>query len=285
MNTIRDIAHTFKAAPLFVLALVLTLVAAGFNGVMVFLMLLEVDLPGAFGQMTHFQEPAHRIHDLTFALLFLPTIVGIFLQFRRPSRNVAGEVMALIPSVGLVVTLLFTWLFAGNTRVLQPPWVIVGVAALITLSLHPAGRDFFRSFSVARVNRVMLTMGIAAAVTLLVFAFTNIGLQGNGTDEHAAAGHYGFMAAFSVTVAGVGLMASLRPDGWRPTAWVAGLLPALLGVASLIYPVSSSLETPWAIAAIAWGIGFVVVAERSRSREDAALVASNVGSQRSPTDS
>jgi hypothetical protein len=80
-------------------------------------------------------------------------------------------------------------------------------------------------------------------------------------------------------------MASLRPDGWRPTAWVAGLLPALLGVASLIYPVSSSLETPWAIAAIAWGIGFVVVAERSRSREDVALVASNVGSQRSPTDS
>lgn len=75
------------------------------------------------------------------------------------------------------------------------------------------------------------------------------------------------MAAFSLTIIGVGLLASLRPDGWRLTAWVGGLLPALLGLVSLIYPATSSLSLPWALAAIAWGAGFVVTAERSRHAE------------------
>jgi len=80
-------------------------------------------------------------------------------------------------------------------------------------------------------------------------------------------GHYGFMAAFSITIIGVGSLASLRPDGWRLTAWVAGLLPALLGLVSLFYPVASSLSLPWALAVIAWGTGFVATAERSRHAE------------------
>jgi hypothetical protein len=251
---------------LFGLALLLTLVAAGFNGLMVFLMMLEVDLPGAFGQMTHFQEPHHRIHDLTFGFLFIPAIVGILAQVRRPLENAAGQVMALIPTVSLLMVLLISAL-AGNTRMLQPPWVTVGAAALIALGLHPAGRHFFSSFRVSRANRMMAALVAVAAVPLLLFAATNLRLQVSIADDHAAAGHYGFMAAFSITIIGVGLLASLRPDGWRLTAWVAGLLPALLGLVSLIYPVTSSLSLPWAPAAIAWGTGFVVTAERRRHAE------------------
>ncbi|MGH8925123.1 MAG: hypothetical protein ACRDWA_10870 [Acidimicrobiia bacterium] len=280
MTAMRDVARTLRGSPLFALALLLTLVAAGFNGLMVFLMLLELDLPGAFGLMTHFQEPRHRVHDLTFGFLFVPAVVGILAQFRRPSRNVAGQLMALIPSIGLLLTLLLTLVLSNNTRVAQPPWITVGAAALISVSLHPAGRDFFRSFSVSRANRVMLVLVIVAAVPLLVYASTNIGLQGSAVDDHAAAGHYGFMAAFSFTVVGVGLLASLRPDGWRLTALVAGLLPVLFGVTSLVYPVSSSLSPPWAIAAIAWGVGFVAVAERTRNGAGADLLGSR---RRSPT--
>lgn len=270
MHAIRDNGRSLRASPLFTLALLLTLVAAGFNGLMVFLMMLEVDLPGAFGLMTHFQEPHHRIHDLTFGFLFVPAIVGILAQFRRPSENVAGQVMAMIPTVSLLLVLLITAI-AGNTRVLQPPWVIVGAAALIAVGLHPAGRDFFGSFRVSRGNRMMVALVVVAAVPLVWFAATNIGLQGSVVDDHAAAGHYGFMAAFSFTVIGVGLLASLRPDGWRLTTWVAGLLPALLGLVSLIYPVISSLSPPWALAAIAWGAGFVVVGEHIRATEGSAL--------------
>jgi putative effector of murein hydrolase LrgA (UPF0299 family) len=265
MDALRDIVHTLRAAPLFALALLLTLLAAGFNALMVSLMMLQLDLPGAFGQMTHFQEPQHRVHDLTFGFLFVPAVVGILAQLRRPSKSVANQLMALIPSVGLLLTLLLTLVLANNTRVLQPPWVTVGAAALIAMSLHPAGRGFFRSFSFSRVNPVMLALVIIAAVPLLVYASTNIGLQGTVADDHAAAGHYGFMAAFGFTVIGVGLLASLRPDGWRLTAWVTGLLAALFGSTSVIYPDSgSSLGTVWAIAAIAWGVAFIAAAELSK---------------------
>src|ERR671918_1765964 len=106
MQAIGDTGRSIRASPLFVLALLLTLVAAGFNGLMVFLMMLEVDLPGAFGQMTHFQEAHHRIHDLTFGFIFIPAIVGTLAQFRRPLRNVAGQVMALIPTFSLTLVLL-----------------------------------------------------------------------------------------------------------------------------------------------------------------------------------
>jgi hypothetical protein len=272
ISVIREIVRTLRASPLFALALLVTIAAAAFNGAMVSLMVLEIDLPGPFSQMTHFQEPGHRVHDLTFGFIFLPAVVGILAQFRRPSKNVANQVMALIPSVGLLLTLLL----ANNTRVLQPPWVIVGAAALIAMSLHPAGRGFFRSFSFSRVNWVMLALVIIAAFPLLVSASTNIGLQATITDDHAAAGHYGFMAAFGFSVIGIGLLASLRPDGWRLTAWVGGLLAALLGLTSLVYPdITSSLPTMWAIAALAWGVGFITAAEFSKEPREPGLPGPN----------
>jgi len=261
---VSELMHWLRASPGFALAVLITLGLAGLNGLMVGLMALRLDflLPGPFAQMTHFTEAHHRTHDLTFGFIFVPAVVGMLAQLRRPSKNVAGQLMALIPSVGLVLTLVLTFVLTDNTNVLQPPWVTVGVAALIANVLHPTWRDFFRSFSVARINWVMLALVIIAAVPLLVFASTNIGLQGTVPDDHAGMGHYGFMAAFGFTVIGVGLLASLRPDGWRLTAWVAGLLPALLGLASVVYPdATSSLGLVWALAAIAWGVGFVAAAE------------------------
>lgn len=247
----------------FAAAVAATLLAAGFSGVMVLLMMLEVDLPGAFGQMTHFQEPHHRVHDLTFGLLFGPSVAGVLVQLRDPSRNVAGMVMALVPPAALLLVVALSVVLTGNASALQPPWVLVGAAALIALSLHPAGSQFFSSFRIARVDRWMLGLLLVAAVPLLVLTVANVRLQGVG-DDHAAAGHYGFIAAFGLTVVGVGALASLRPDGWRLTAWVGGLLPGLLGVASLAYPdATSSLDAFWAVAAITWGMAFVAVTERA----------------------
>jgi hypothetical protein len=181
--------------------------------------------------------------------------------------------MALIPWVGLLLAAVLSDAFVRV--VLGNPSRVVALAALTAAFLHPTGRDFPRSFAVARVNWLMLALVIIAAVPLLVFASTNIGLQRTVADEHAAMGHYGFMAAFAFTIIGVGLLASLRPDGWRLTAWVAGLLPALLGVASLLYPdVSSSLDRAWALAAIAWGAGFVAAAELTRNAEGPTLLGS-----------
>jgi putative effector of murein hydrolase LrgA (UPF0299 family) len=270
MRALRDTLQTVRTSPGFTLALVVTLLAAAFNGLMVLLMALRLEalLPGVFAEMGHFTEPHHRTHDLTFSYLFVPAMVGIVAQFRRPSRNIAAMVMAIVPSVALLLTVLLTFVLYSNGRTLQPPWLMVMAGAIIAFVLHPAGGVLFRSFTRARISWKLLALTGVAALPLLVFAIRNLSLQGTVLDSHAAPGHYGFMAAFALTVIGGTLLASLRPDGWRLTAWVAGLLPALLGVTSLAYPdATSSLGVPWALAAIAWGALFVTAAEFTKAAE------------------
>jgi hypothetical protein len=258
-----ELMHSLRASPVFALVVLVTLALVGFIGVV----LVQPSLiAGLLGQETaghisgHFRDPHHRVHDLTFGFIFGTAVVGMLAQIRKPSKNVAGQLMALIPwaALGLDFALTNSFTFAAAP--------ILAAFTLLAAILHPSGRDFFRSFSVSRVNWVLLALIIIAAVPLLAFGSTNIGLQRTVTDDHAALGHYGFMAAFSFTVIGVGLLASLRPDGWRLTAWVGGLLPALLGLASLVYPdVASSIGLVWSLAAMAWGVGFVAAAELTRT--------------------
>jgi hypothetical protein len=234
-----------------------TLALGGFFGLVVWQPELLAALLGreeAGHVSEHFREHHHRVHDLTFSFLLGTALVGMVAQLRAPLKNIASQLLALTPFVGLVLASVLT-----NTAVLSVPWVVLGSFTLLAATLHPAGRELFGSFSVRRANRLMLALVVAAAPALLAFAFTNIGLQRTANDDHAALGHYGFMAAFSFTVVGVGLVASLGSAGSRLTAWVAGLLPALLGIASIAFTdVPSSLGLVWALAAIAWSIAFVV---------------------------
>jgi hypothetical protein len=265
-HSLREMKDSLRAHPGFAVAVLVTLVVAGLIGLMVFMMQLQ---PGFMG-MAHGTEPHHRIHDLTYAFLFSTAVVGMVSQLRRPSKNVAGMLMALIPFVGL---LLAAVLSTSAGVILSTERLLVAVGTVIAALLHPTGHAFFRSFRVARINRVMLALVVIAAVPLLASAATNIGLQGASTDEHAGMGHYGFMFAFGFTIIGVGVLASLRPEGWRLTAWVAGILPALLGLASVVYPdAPSSLGPFWAIAAVAWGLVFVAASELTKGAEGPTLL-------------
>ena len=258
------VTEVIRQRLLFTIAVLITLGLFGFLGAVVISGLLGLNSQAQ--AMGHFTSRSHRIHDFTFAFLLGSAAVGMLAQLRTPSKNVAGQLMALIPWVGLLLVIPLTdyWVAPGAGFVIVAT-ALFGVLTLNAMIFHPTGRGLFRSFSVSRMNRVMLVLVIIAAVPLLVFASTNIGLQRTVANDHFAAGHYGFMAAFSFTVIGVGLLASLRPDGWRLTAWVAGLLPALFGVTSLVYPdIDSSLRSVWALAAIVWGVVFVVAGEFSK---------------------
>jgi hypothetical protein len=224
----------------------------------------------------HFRLLEHRVHDLTFGFLHATTVVGLLAQLRHPSRNIAGQWMALTPLLALLVMSAVTdsWVFA--------PLPILAALTLLATLLHPVGSGLLRSLRVSPVSRTMLVLLVVAAVPLLAFAFANIGFQRTVVNAHSALGHYAFMAAFGFTVVGVGGLATLRPHGWRLAAWLAALLPALLGLASLIYPdVDSSLGTGWALAAILWGVAFVTTAELTHAKEarTASGVAGGVTSQ------
>jgi plastocyanin len=268
VQPLREMMQSFRASPVFVLAVLLALALTAIVGGMTFIMMLQ---PG-FLDMAHFSDPTHRTHELTYGFLFATAGVGLLAQLRRPSKNAAGMVMALIPWAAL---LLAAVLSANAFVILSTERIAVAVVAVIAALVYPGWHGFFRSFSVARINRVMLALVAIAAVPLLVYAFTNIRLQATVTDSHAVQAHYGFMAAFSFTIIGIGLLASLRPDGWWLPAWVAGLLPVLLGLTSLVYPdATSSLGLLWALAAIAWGVGFVAAAELTQDAERPTLLGS-----------
>lgn len=250
-EVLGETRRSLRASPIFAFYVLASLAVAGVIG------LITIDVIDL--GFSHFGDPAHRTHDITYGFLFTTAVVGLVAQLRRPEQNVAGMLMAPIPMAALALAGVLSNDMDAVVRFHPLRWVVwvTVVAALV----HPAGRAFFRSFSAPRVNRVMLALVGVAAVLLLALASTNIRLQETVLDEHAGTGHYGFMAAFGFTVIAVGVLASLRPLGWRLTAWVAGLLPALLGVTSVLYPDAvSSLDPFWAVAAIAWGFGFVAAA-------------------------
>jgi hypothetical protein len=262
-DTIREVKHSLRTSPGFSVAVLITLGLAGLIGLMTLLMILL----GGFLGMAHFTEPHHRIHDLTYGFLFTTAVVGLVAQLRRPSRNLAGMLMALVPWVALLLAALLS---ADPGVIRSAERMLVATGTVVAVLLHPRRRDLFRSLRVSSMSWAIFGLVAAAAVPLLAYASTNLGLQGSVTSEHAAMGHYGFMAAFAFTVVGVGLLASLRPQGWRVAAWVAGFLPALLGVASLVYrDLDSSLDPEWALAAIGWGVAFVTAAMLSPDAEGA----------------
>jgi len=264
-NLPREVLHSLRSSPIFAFSVLVILVVAGIIAVITF----KPEWLGLEG-FGHFGESEHRVHDFTYGVIFTTAIVGILAQLRRPSKNIAGMVMALIPWSGFALAAVLS----GEEFVIRSTErITVAYVAVIVVLLHPTGRGFFRSFRVSRINWLMLALVGIAAVPLLSFASTHIRLKGTVLDLHAGLGHYGFMAAFSFTVIGVGLLASLRPDGWRLTAWVAGLLPVLLGLTSLVYrDESSSLGLGWALATIGWGVVFIAAAERTKHAYGLALL-------------
>lgn len=123
-------------------------------------------------------------------------------------------------------------------------------------------------------STVLLALVLVAAVPLLAFSATQVGLQTGTIDiahdhggagehekvhqEHIDAGHFTLMAAFGFVVIGIGLLASLRPGGWWLPASITGLMVAFFGLASVVFPdAASSADTAWGVAAITWGVVFV----------------------------
>jgi hypothetical protein len=250
-HALREVLQSLRTWPVFAFYVLVTLAVAGIIALITFDV---IDLG-----MTHFGEASHRTHDVTYGLLFTTLVVGTFAQLRQPGRNVAGMVMALIP----VAALLLAAVLSSDVDAVFDfnPLRYAAAVTVVAALLHPTGRTFFRSFTISRVNWVLLALVGIAAVPLIAFASTSIRRQRTVADMHVFMGHYGFMAALSFTVIAVGIVASMRPVGWRLTAWVAGLLPTVLGATSILYPdAASSLDLTWALAAIAWGVGFIAVA-------------------------
>ena len=75
------------------------------------------------------------------------------------------------------------------------------------------------------------------------------------------------MAAMAIAIVLAGLLASLKPHGWRIPAWCAGMAVVVYGLASVVFPDHPGAEERgWGSLAIAGGVLFIAAAEWEAKR-------------------
>ncbi|MFC7228042.1 hypothetical protein N0B31_11575 [Salinirubellus salinus] len=211
----------------------------------------------------------HRLHVMAIALTILTTLLGVFVQAYRPTRQVAsmlGAFLSIVVAAGITVGV------GESLGSIVPFLLLVGLATV----LHPAGRELLdrgQSYSPA-----MLALVVVAAIPMLAFAVDQVSLQLGSGDPHAAAGHYTVMAQFGLVPLAYGFLAAIGMRGWRVAAWIAAIPVSYYGVLSIAFPAqASSTGVVWGTAAVLWAVGFVVVTEYSRVGTSPALRQSVAG--------
>lgn len=211
----------------------------------------------------------HFLHDLAFIGLILVGVIGMAAQLYKPEQRVAGLQQTLIVFGAFLATMTGIRL-AGDAGILAeaPFFVILFGPAVVAAVLHPAGRKLFQTRMAGRFSPVLAGIAMVAAIPLAMYAFSQFGLHWSG-DEHAVINHYAGMVVYTGVIIALGILASLKPAGWRIPLYSTAGLAIMLGVASVLYPeMPSSVGTMWGTAAILWAVAFVVAGEVSARRAD-----------------
>lgn len=244
---------------------------------------------------------SHRVHDVSFGALFAISLVGLLAQLKSawhkvaPMQQVAIPIYLLIlfemivsgPSADMVpIYLLFglpplviALLHPARREVFQPTvrpsrvllaMVIVAAIPLlvfavgqyraglvgVAISEGPEFAELGRLEEDPEATEEQFEAAFREAVEAAQLTPEEVELV-----EHFF--HWPGMAAVAGAIILVGLLAALRIRGWRVSAWTAGLALAYYGLVSVLTPDdASSGGYLWGGLAIAWGIVFIVLAER-----------------------
>jgi hypothetical protein len=198
-----------------------------------------------------------------FALGFVVIGSGIAVQLRAPAGNVAGIQQAVIGSLALSV--------AGGVGDRVEPLaggLVILLAAVVLAAIHPARGEFFRRDP--GVNPPLVALTILAAPPAVSYAASMLDLARQSgpscfMGQCAAGDRFAEMAALAGSIVLIAWLTLWRTRGWRVPARSIGAAAVLFGVASIALPnVPGAAGAPWGTLTVAWGIGFVVAAERGR---------------------
>lgn len=202
----------------------------------------------------------HLLHDVAFFGLIWAGLIGMISQLYKPARRAAGLQQTLVVLTAFVVSIVFMGLTVDAGLYADLPFfaIIFGPAVVAAL-LHPMGRKLLRTRTTVKFSPVLAGLVVVAAIPLIAYMAEQFALQGTG-DMHAVVNHYAGMVVYSGVLVALGLLASLKPTGWRIPLLTAAGMALLLGVASVVLPeMASSVGAMWGGAAIAWAVLFAVV--------------------------
>ena len=198
----------------------------------------------------------HHLHELAFVTMLWMVFIGLVVQIYNPEKRIAAIQQALLVNVVITGANVLTGFFF-------PPALILGGLLVAAFVLHPAGGDVHRVRTAGPVSPLLVGMIVLAGIPLAVYAVNQYALQASG-DVHAQLGHYADMVTYTGLILLLGLLAGVKPIGWRVPLWSAGGLAAILGLSSVLYPtLPSSAGLLWGGLATLWGVGFVIAGEVS----------------------
>ncbi len=196
--------------------------------------------------------------DLSFfALGGVLIATGLAVQLRAPERHIAGLQQAALGLLALGVA----GLIGRRIEPLSGAVLFLAATALLA-ALHPARRRFFR---VDRHPSLLLAaLALLAALRALPYAAAMLAQarqagQSCFLGRCAGGDRFAEMAALALALVAAALLAAVKPDGWRVTAWCVGVAATTVGAASLVWPdLPGSLGQADGLAAVAWGVLFAV---------------------------
>jgi len=241
-----------------VVALFLVLGLAGFNLLVLFPVIswlpettfVTIGIPE--------EDIHHLVHGFAIGLWYGALMLCLAVQLRRPERSVAPLWVISFILVSQIVYDLAMW------DIGDPIWFLAYALFVLVVMLHPR-----RTAPITALDRPALLLAVVAAVPLAVSGWNQLRLQLGPADPfgHAELNHFFAMAGLSGLVIVAALLGSTDVPGRRLVAWMAGAAPLLFAVASLAHPDQASAWTfAWAVAALVWGVGYVILVERGRRR-------------------
>lgn len=198
-----------------------------------------------------------------FALGGILVTAGFASQIRTPS--VAGLQQAIVALASLSVA----GGLGGRIEPFLGPFVLL-LAAVPLVVLHPERRQLLGSG--AEPSRTLAAAAGVAAIPAAVYAADMLArARASGPScflgQCAHGDRYAEAAGLALAIVLVALLASLRTPGWMLPAWSAGAGAVVLGAASLVFRSEiGALGTPWAVAAVIWGVAFPVIAHLHHRR-------------------
>jgi hypothetical protein len=186
---------------------------------------------------------------------------GFAVQLKAPESNVSGMQQALIGLLALA--------FAGLIGARIEPMIgglIFLMAAVVLAALHPARGELLKR--PGHVSPSLAVLSIVAAIPAAAYAGSMlVSAREAGAScflgRCAHGDRFAEMAALAIAIALIGMLAALKARGWIVTALSAGVSGITVGLASIGLPnVAGSLGQVGGTVAIAWGVLFVVLAER-----------------------
>jgi hypothetical protein len=185
---------------------------------------------------------------------------GLVAQLRGPERHIAGLQQALLGLLALALA----GLLGDRVEPLMGGLILLGATA-IAAALHPASSALLRRRPVESVP--LAAMALVAALPAVSYAARMLAMardagQSCFLGQCARGDRFAEMAALTIALVLVALLASTRTSGWRLSAWSAGIAAATVGVASLLLPdVPGSVGPGWGVLTVIWGFLVVGAAE------------------------